>query len=216
MTFQVALVGTDGIIVGSDRRIAMMGAQSGRKPEWQFIVGSKFVFTKDESVICFGAGGPQAQNIAQAIVNHGDPSQTYTSWCESLRNIAESVPGNSVGDEVLVVRKSVPDVILVNRDGRIAGTSKISDRICTGVTATVRFLTQHFWEPAPVESLKNFALLVLDYAARERSSEVGFGFDLMVLERGIIKWERYEPDDERIRTIHERFQTGVGRLLVAV
>jgi hypothetical protein len=209
MTFQVALIATDGIIVGSDRRIAVKSGQSGPHGDWQFMAGSKFVTTQDESVICAGAGGPQAQTIAQAIVNRGNPGQTYAAWCESLRQIAESVSGNSVGDEVIVVRKNALDAVLVNRNTKLASTSQIADRICTGVTATGRFLTQHFWESTHVDQLKKLALVVLDYAAKERPTEVGEGFDLMLLRAGTVTWERYGPDDERIRAIREGFQTSV-------
>jgi hypothetical protein len=204
MTFQVALIATDGIIVGSDRRIAV---RSGR--DWQFMAGSKFVSRQDETVICAGAGGPQAQAIAQDIVNRSDPSQRFTEWCESIRKIAESVSGNSVGDEVLVIRKDEPDAVLVNRTGQTATTCRVEDRICTGVTTTARFLTQHFWEPVSTESLKKLALLALDYAARERPSEVGEGFDLLLLKAGNATWERYSADDGSIRAIREGFQAKV-------
>ncbi len=215
MTFQVALVGTDGVLIGSDRRAAIKSGQSARRSDWQFTAGTKFITKQDESVICAAAGGPQAQTIAQAIINRGEPMQTYPVWCESLKKIAESVPGNSTGDEVLVVRKDVPDLVLLNRDNRVGATSKIEDRICTGVTATSRFLTQHFWERVSVERLKSLALLTLDYAASERGSEVGFGFDLMVLKAGTVRWERYQENDERIRNIREGFQAGVRKLVVA-
>jgi hypothetical protein len=216
MTFQVCLVGNDGIILGSDRRVAVRGSESGRQTGWQFMAGSKFLATENESVICSFAGGPQAQSIALEIVRKapnrnplGRPQDA--TWQSFLRDTAELVAGNSVGDEVLVVRTDECDAALVTRSGLIAGVCRIEERICTGVTATARFLTQHFWKPNSVESLKPLALLTLDYAARERPSEVGFGFDLMLLRKGSRPvWELYAADDDRIIGLRERFHATVA------
>jgi hypothetical protein len=75
--------------------------------------------------------------------------------------------------------------------------------------ATARFLTQHFWRPDPAELLKQLALLALNYAAEERPTEVGFGFDLIVVNEGPVLRDTYYPEDNRIVKIREEFKAAV-------
>lgn len=207
MTFQVALIATDGIILGSDRKLAIRSPEPGGHV--QFTEGDKIVFSRDKSVICGFAGGPQAQNIADAIVCCSDPDQSLAEWHNSLVGISEKVSGNSLRDEVLVIRKGIPDLVLVNRTQKAATAVSVTDRICTGVPATARFLTQHFWRPDPAELLKRLALLALDYAAKERPTEVGFGFDLIVVNEGPVLQDAYYPEDQRIVNLREEFKAAV-------
>jgi hypothetical protein len=119
-----------------------------------------------------------------------------------------------VGDEVIVVRKATPDhAILINRQDQLASACQVEERPCTGVPVTARFLTQHFWEPSSVAALRNLALLTLDYAAHERPTEIGNGFDLMTLVRGTVTWERYTPNDRRIEDVRCAFSRGVQQLI---
>jgi hypothetical protein len=115
-------------------------------------------------------------------------------------------------DEVLVIRSKVPDIVLVNRTGTETSVFAIRDRICTGIPATARFLIQHFWRPDPAELLKRLALLALDYAAKERSSEVGFGFDLVIVTDKVYQ-EAYRSDDPLILSIREEFGYAVRKAI---
>jgi hypothetical protein len=207
MTFQVALVGTDGLIVGSDRRKAVKSAEAGPKGgDVQFIAGNKFVKREDESVICATAGSPQSLQVAHAIVDRARPHEaSILRWQDSLIEISNSTLRNYSTGEVLVIRKHVPDVVLISLGQGLSAAITIEDKICTGVPVTARFLTQHFWKPLPIATLKLLALLTLDYAAREQPSSIADGFDLVSITDAGAKWDRYAPNDERIMAIRERF-----------
>jgi hypothetical protein len=210
MTFQVAIVGSDGLIVGSDRKVSFMSPKSGSKADWQSVSSPKFVKREDDSVVCFNAGGSRSRSIARAIIDRADATESLVSrWENSLIAIADSLPAeNSFNDEVLVIRKNVPDVALISvaRVSNAAQVLMIVDRMCTGVAVTARFLTQHFWKPAPVVTLKRLALLTLDYAAREQPNSVGNGFDVLTVTHTGAHWENYSANDERIEQVRQAFQ----------
>jgi len=209
MTFQVALIGSDGLIVGSDRKTVYRSPNQyiTRGRSLQFNSDTKFATKEDNSIVCFYAGGPQSSSIANAILTKADSSLDEHQWHYSLEEIAASVPGNSVDDEVLVVRKSNPKFVsLLTRYNQIASSCKIEDKICTGVPLTARFITEHLWERRPVAELQSLALLVLASAAVEHPSAVGRGFDLMTLRERSIVFERYEENDPQVIAICNRFK----------
>jgi hypothetical protein len=213
MTFQVVLVGCDGLIVGSDRRVLVRSPATdsdGRKPAWQSLPDTKFIKSEDESLICAFAGGPQSRSIATAFVAEWDKchSLRQAEWENKLRTTAEVVKGNSRGDEIIVVRKDQPNrVLLVTRDNQDVGIQPIESTICTGTSLNARFVSASFWKSTAVNSLRRLALLTLGYAAIERPGEVGDGFDLMILEAssGTIRWENFQPNDLHIACLVEEF-----------
>lgn len=211
MTFQVATVGKGGVIVGSDRKISVKGPQVGLDPNLQYVPGDKFIKRDDDSVICFYAGMSRSKSIAHAVVHRANPAELDRSrWEHSLTAIADSCHAeNSSGDEVLVIRKDVPDVILLSmerRPGDAAQTTKIEEKMCTGVPAPARFVAHHFWKDASVAALETLALLTLGYAAREHPGSVGFGFDVVSITDGHAEWKRYTPDDELIASLCQSFE----------
>jgi len=212
MTFQVVLEGTDGLVVGSDKRVGVRSSDA-RTGGIQFMRGTKFKKSKDESIICFMAGGPQALQVGTAIIAKANADNLRVlldaEWSGFLEEAANTVSSNSVGDEIVVIRKAIPDAYLVTRSGRNVGCSQITQRLCTGVNVTARFLTQHFWQALPVERLKPLALLALDFAARESPSLVGFGFDVLTIRNGETTWEEYGEDDDRIQKVRDGFKTSV-------
>jgi hypothetical protein len=214
VTFQIVLKGSDGLIAGSDRLVLVKSPHThGAYSYWQTEEGTKFYTRDDESVICFAAGGPQASEIAKAIVVRCEPNQTLVPWQNSLKTIAESVPGNSKGDEIIVIRKQQVDVVLLNRNGKDTACREISSALCTGIPATSRFLSQHFWTPTTVRPLRELVLVALHYAAKESPTGVGKGFDVMLLTNGEITWEKYAEDDPRIREVVKRFECQVRSAL---
>ena len=204
MTFQIVLIGKDGLVVASDRRVAVRSPGSG---DWQFIPGTKFC--ESDSVVCAAAGGPQAQSIATAIINHCKPAscRSESEWVELLRTTAEGIPGNSRGDEIIVARKDVPThVFHVSRDNQIVGVQKVDTRLCTGTSVTARFLSQHLWLPTTIEQLSRLALLAVAYATEEKPSEVGFGIELMTLSStGETRRTEWSIDDRQITAIRDSF-----------
>lgn len=214
VTFQIVLKGSDGIVAGSDRLTLVKGQRASRfYDQYQAVEGSKFFRKEDDSVICFAAGGPQAAEIPKAIVPECKPDLAPLSWQKSLVKVAEFVPGNSKLDEIIVIRRHPGDVVLVNRNLKVASCQEIQGALCTGLPAYCRFLTQCFWKPASVGQLKGLALLALHYAAGEYPGGVGKGFDVMLLIDGNVSWERYAEDDPRIRRMAKRFDSQVLRAL---
>jgi hypothetical protein len=208
MTFQVGLVGFDGLVVGSDRRVLFLSASSdsdGRPlpRSWQSLPGTKFIKSEDDSLICAAAGGPQSKSIANAIIGGWDKhrNMSQVEWENAVRGLAEAVNGNSVGDEIIVVRRSQPShVSVITRTNRDVGIQVVETTICTGVSTSARFLSSSLWKSTTIRNLRRLALLTLGFAAQERPGEVGNGFDLMTLEAssGKVSWETFQPDDRYV------------------
>jgi hypothetical protein len=220
MTFQVALVASDGILIASDRKIAIRSSDANSPSGLQFMEGNKFAKTKDESVICFFAGGPQSSLIAAEIIEKApkeiiDTPPRDTAWMLFLKSAAEGASGNSLGDEVIVVRKNIPDIFLVTRQQKAAGAVPVPSRLCTGANVTARFLTQHFYRAnTPLRSLMPLALSTLHYAEAERPSDIGYGFDVLTVEKGTTLWQRYGLNDKRMAAIVERFRQSVDAIVM--
>jgi hypothetical protein len=209
MTFQVALIGCDGLVVGSDRRVLFRSPSPdlvGPRPAaWQSLPGTKFIKSEDDTLVCACAGGPQSRSIATAFIAEWEQCRTarQIEWENRLRTTAEAVLGNSVGDEIIVVRKDQPArVLIVTRNNRDVGIQPIESTICTGTALNARFLSAFLWQPTTaVSGLRRLALLSLGCAAKERPGEVGDGFDLMTLEAATnrMTWETFQPDDPYIK-----------------
>jgi len=219
VTFQIGLVGCDGLVVGSDRRVLYRSPSPdlvGPNPAGcQSFPSTKFVKAQDESLVCACAGGPQSRSVATAVVADWPHclGLSTAAWEDKLRITAESVQGNSVGDEIIIVRKDHPSRILVlNRNNRVAGIQPVETNICTGTATNARFLPIALWQPSTVSNLRWLALLTLGYAAKERPTEVGDGFDLMTLHSSssTITWERFEPNDPAIVDLVREF-SALGR-----
>jgi hypothetical protein len=213
MTFQVVMHGTNGVIVGSDRRRGIKTAES-EYGELQYEPACKFVTSDDESIICATSGGPRASSIAREIAIKANPKEpSGLRWVNSLSEIADSIPYDFVRGEVIVVRRHIHDVMLISYGQSTANLTEINQSICTGIAAPSRFLVEHFWRLAPVEELQSLVLLALDYAAREKPGEVGFGFDIKTIKSEGISSETYAPDDERITAIRTPFESAVRSVI---
>jgi len=206
MTFQVALVGEDGLVVGSDRKILYVRNEvPSSVKDVQVNSGPKH--TENDEVVCFYAGGSQGFDIAQEIVNHASPERSSSERCENLRRITDDFRSPARGEEILVVRKAQGDLVLINRTDEGARTSPVHEHRCTGVATRSAILVQQFWKRLPVERLRRLALIVMEYAARERPQEVGNGFDLLTVARdGSPEWEFFTPNDSRVIRIVDEFE----------
>lgn len=216
MTMQLAMVGSDGLIVGSDRKVAYRTREGVTAPyDYQVTSQDKFVRNSDDSLICFFAGESAAMSIADAVLTRGDSGLPFYAWREDLKKTAETTRPQTTGEEVTVIRHaaSSTDIALINNTENGVAVSPISQFRCMGVNVKSRFLTQLFWKETSVDSLVRLGLAVLGYAARERPETVGCGFDLMVIRNGGVKWECYTEDDERVRTICDGFHNTVAAYL---
>jgi hypothetical protein len=212
MTFQVALVGTDGLIVASDRKVGYK-TREGSSALWDIQTGQDNKFACSGSVVCFFAGGPQAKTVSTEVLRSCPPDQNQSDWEASLQRAADSVLAGSTGDEVLVVRLRVGDIFLINRVGKEASVSPVSTWRCTGVIAKCRFLAQNFWRMAPVTELRALALMLLHHAASERSEAVGEGFDFMTIHNGQVEWEHFAAKDPEIESLRLAFSNAVESVL---
>jgi|SRR5271170_884812 len=74
MTLQVALIGTDGIVVGIDRLMTYQTREpSEPNPATQVAQLFKFVKTPDEGIVCTFAGGEELNFLLHVLRNHGTP-----------------------------------------------------------------------------------------------------------------------------------------------
>ena len=209
MTFQIALVGSDGLVVGSDRKMVYRTQERNGAPYSQPSASDKFTQSADASIVCFFAGGPQAKSIADLIVTECKPDQHLAAWHNDLRKTAEMLPADSYGAEIIVIRAQRGDIALINKTGQIVGVSPVDGARCTGVTVKCRFFVEAFWEKTHVEGLRQLALIALQNAASERSESVGFGFNLMLLKDGNARWEEFSENDGRVLAICDQFRQQV-------
>jgi hypothetical protein len=82
VTFQIALVGSDGLVVGSDRRVSHKSFVAEDSPALQFGLSDKFYESKHGLVVCFYAGGDTARDAAVAIALKCEPkeSEAEVEW----------------------------------------------------------------------------------------------------------------------------------------
>ena len=190
VTFQVALIGTGGLVVGSDTRVTYM--TPGDSPSFQLLDGpSKFCTSDDGWVTCAYAGGPTAKNIASEIATRCSAGNVGSElqWEKALSEAAKAVarPVARIMDEILVVRKDKASVVwLVTAVGAAdPHVQKITGRICTGDNSTARFIPQNLWKASlGLRDLETLALLTLGWATMENRSSVGGEFELLSLSGG--------------------------------
>jgi hypothetical protein len=215
MTFQVAMVGSDGLMVGSDKLVVDRTREPGRRTQdSQFASGDKFCANRDGSLICFYAGGPQSKSIADAVTVQGNPAEeNRAAWHYQLQKIAETILANSVGDEVLVIRPNV-DLSLIHRTGKeVSVPPVIADRICTGVYAKSRFFVENFWERRSLKELRKLMFVALGCAAIERPESVGRGFDLLTITKEGCSWETFSENSPEIREAVDEMMSTVDAVL---
>src|SRR5579863_9029294 len=82
VTFQIALVGIDGLVVGSDRRSLHFSSPDEPSSEGAIQPDEvcKFIKSTDEDVICAHAGGPFSEVWARAIVTRCVPVKNDVDW----------------------------------------------------------------------------------------------------------------------------------------
>jgi hypothetical protein len=224
MTFQVALVGTDGLIVGSDRRSIYYSPMGPEDVHSSIQPGEnrKFVEAPDKSVVCAFAGSPFAVSLAKAIVY----SARYTGAVndfergEALNAIAHSLDPleGMLKDEVLIIRReNLGSVTVMARKGHgSVTTADTTTWICTGNNSVpARFIPWHFWKRRPVYELGLLALLTLSYAAHEEKSMIGAGFDFIILTAEGFSEKHLDEDDPRIEEIRELFELKGEEAIIA-
>jgi hypothetical protein len=213
MTFQVGLVGSDGLIVGSDRKVTHMPPNS-TSGYAQFDNQRKFETSTDEAIICAWSGThSQGQRMAREIVGL-DPHLSDIAWVRTLDKLSQ--PTIHGVTQLIVVRKHRPGhIVWINRGGSEGSAARVETHICAGKKLYASFLPGNFLEEKrTVDELRNLALLTLDYGASEAPTNVGGGYDLMILRSaGKVEWEHYGEHDGRVCALRGEYEQAARKIL---
>jgi len=219
VSFQVALIGADGLVIGSDTKVNYATPSAVGPSSVQQLHESKFFPSDDGEVICAYSGTSVAAGLARKIAAEcsGQAPSSDVKWGNLLREVASREVIPSFQGEVLVVRRRVTNAAWVvtltalNRGG--PSVQKVTDRICTGDYLTARFVPLSLWGPdVPIQTLEKLALLALGYAADENPSSVGGKFELLILSANKEPvWKKY-PADQIQRELCKPFSEGLAVL----
>ena len=218
VTFQIALVGRNGLVVASDRmaRYEPTPDDRAKKPLPKPLLMSKYFMNGDQSLICFAAGAATAMDLGRKISEERmlihKLGAAQSEWESALIGAASirSIPSaGGLADEIIVVRRDVSDAFwfVLRKSGMPPKAIKMGAYVCTGASVFAQFLPHHLWsDERSISELKTLALVTLSYAAKEDPSYVGPPFDVMTLDReGNIAWSVHQPT-------HEHFSEGLRKL----
>jgi hypothetical protein len=201
MTFQVALVGTDAVAVGSDRLTSEYSpydhADSHRTSHVsQVTADTKILLSADKSVLCAHAGTNTSREMAEAIAANGClPHVSDQLWRATLKSLVTPISAIfPVPETVIVVRTATRSIFKVMREHCAApAVTPIAKSVCTGdVSSSARFIGNHLLPAATsTNQLKNLALLAVIAAHKENPSAVGLGYDIAVVTDGTISLESF-------------------------
>jgi hypothetical protein len=211
LTFQIALVGRDGLVIGSDQLGRYVPISAVGKPQFsQIAFQPKYCVSANQSLVCFAAGSAvTAISLARQICVDCDPALKLkdageSEWEHAVLQVATVTPSlmshYQFATQILVARTDIPDAfwLVLIRPDAAPTVSKMKDQFfCTGTSTVAQFLPRHLWTvDRSVSELKKLTLLTLSYAAKEEPSSVGPPFDIMTLDRtGHISWSVHKQPD---------------------
>lgn len=219
VTFQVALIGSSGIVVGSDCRASYVTQPTlTGPPRTQRMEVHKYLPSADDSVYCFAAGGPRASDIARAIVEPVPDYEYEAQWQSVLANRANSVtePRNDL-DEIIVVRTSVYDRVWVVTKSQNNGVTLLSveTKLCTGNPLNSRFIVSNFYKKnLSLRELQAIAALSIACAWQEHPSAVSPEMDILTFTKDGVSPLRLEK--AQTETLLELFEKQTAGVLPAV
>ena len=207
MTFTVALVGHNSVIVGADRRhltFEVDSQETGMRP-WQDYDDCKIYLSDNKSVVCCYAGGPQAEPLARIIATESKPNGiSEMAWKTELENLANKIspdPDWRILNEVMCVRTDDRLAMTVIRQGQCTPYAlPIKSQKCTGDRFSLaRFLPKHFWrENMTTEELDVLARLSVAAAHRENPTGIGGGCDVATIADGDVSLAFYTDDENEM------------------
>jgi hypothetical protein len=216
MTFQVMIVGADGIALGSDRLACEYSPY--QRPDAsrgstvrQITEGTKILVSADKSIVCAHAGSNASREMAEAIAADACESDLpETEWITLAKRLVNSISTTlpTVREEVLVIRRSVvlSAFKVVREYATTATIMTVKKYICAGdVSSSARFIPTHLWtEDMGTEALRRLALLEVVAAHRENPSSVGEGYNVALLRKNSpVSLESFSP--RRGNEIFEQF-----------
>lgn len=184
MTFQVVLIGNDGIVLGSDRLFAERGLRGALGIGKNF---SKKIFVSDDrSVICSFAGGPNSEVIARRIATECKPTGlSDMHWRNRIEEAAAPITQyeEHIVDEILVIRADNNSVLkLIRQRNETPNISPVDQFICSGVGADTLSVPKLFWRNnLNLNQFEKLAIVAVEYAKKEFPNLVGGGTDIVVL-----------------------------------
>jgi hypothetical protein len=160
MTFQVALVGSDGVLLGSDRK--MFTRPPSANPESMFHqFESQTKFVTNGAVICACSGNQESPRIAREILLTIDPMLPDLEWQARLDDKAD-IPNMLGHAQLAIARITRPDHVIWMVVGPSGYTTRIEEKRCLGANSSACFLTERFYQKKPIRSLTTLALLALE------------------------------------------------------
>jgi hypothetical protein len=209
LTLQVVLVGLDGLVLASDRRMVDVhwvpkAYASHRAALTQKFTTSKLLWSESRRICCAFAGGPQSSTIAAAIARECDVSPLPSALLEWQHSIEIAIgdmrgSGAHIMDEVIVLRSDSPTSALrVLVQDNCPSFVTVASALCTGhTTAPAVFVPAHLYHSRmSVSTLKSLALLTIGYGSRDNPSGVGCGADLITLNHsGKFSESNHSPEE---------------------
>jgi hypothetical protein len=192
VTYQVGMVGCDGILFASDTRqiYVITPTEQNPYPPFQPSEVSKFLLSADRSLICAFAGSPLSREFAKRIVAAtGSHSSSALDLERDFLDISAAIgPPMGSRDEIMVARASDPSrILLLSRWVQRNSATDQTRWITTGDNSgPCRFFLHHFYEKRPIAELQRLAALTLAYASMENPTGIG-GIEMWTVTEDGIK-----------------------------
>jgi hypothetical protein len=208
MTFQVALINQNGVVLGSDRVHLYVGLEklSRFRRAVQRQTECKILFSDDKQLVCCYAGGAGSQRIAREIRRSCNPSGLSNSaWEDQIQHVTADVTASGPGiqDEIIIVRLDNQSGVLMAREYTYGpGFTSINNCCFAGDYSDARFLGHHLMrDDMSLHDMQNLSLLCLAYAYKNNTTGVGGGFDIVsVNQKGDI-YETFYPEADAMLII---------------
>lgn len=204
MTFQIALVGNDGVVVASDRLFVergLAGHLATLRHSFQRQTATKIHESHDKKVVCAYAGGPYAETIARRIVTGCNPAQlSDVEWRNRLELAIKEVNdyADNTVDEILVCRTDQLSVLKITRQrNEDPGFMAITEFACSGVDSHARVLPKISWGvDMDLAQLSHLAAVTIAHAHEEFPSLVGGGADILTIDKmGHIEKKQFTQEE---------------------
>ena len=209
MTFQVALINKNGVVLGSDRVHLYVGLEKLNKFQRavQRHTDSKILFSDDKQVICCYAGGAGAQRIAREIRRRCNPrGLSRDAWQDHIQHVTDGVTASGPGiqDEIIIFRLDEFSGHLMAIESTYGPTFTSIDTFCfAGDYSDARFLGHQLMrEDMSLCEMENLVFLCLAYAYKNNPTGVGGGFDVVAVSRQGGMKERLYTEEEAIAITH--------------
>src|SRR5271165_3048528 len=185
MTFQIVLVGKDGIVLGSDRLFAERGLRAllqKQRTTLQRTTGTKICTAADNAVVCSFAGGPYSETIARRIVTDCNPlGRSDIDWRNCLEVAAKNITDyeEHIVDEVFVIRTDNRSVVKIIRQQKDDPTfTPVTGHMFSGIETDAIIVPKLFWRAdMECDELRTLAVVAVVLASQEAPHLIGGGID---------------------------------------